>query len=152
MIKQCIKCKEFKLIYYFSVHKSTTSGLDTTCKQCMNLNTKKWVENNKERAISGRRKTYEKNREKTINQALSWAKNNKQQKTATNRRRELAKKQRIPKWADLNKIKNIYLNCPEGHHVDHIIPLQGRIVSGLHVENNLQYLKASDNIKKGNKF
>lgn len=63
-----------------------------------------------------------------------------------------AKLQRTPPWANLDKIKEIYDNCPEGYHVDHIVPLQGGLVSGLHVETNLQYLPAIENIKKGNKF
>lgn len=57
-----------------------------------------------------------------------------------------------PKWASKNKIKNIYTKCPEGHHVDHIVPLLGKNVCGLHVENNLQYLEAKENIRKGNQF
>lgn len=63
-----------------------------------------------------------------------------------------SKLQRTPPWADLNKIKDIYDNCPEGYHVDHIIPLNGKFISGLHIETNLQYLPAIDNIRKGNKF
>lgn len=61
-------------------------------------------------------------------------------------------KNAIPKWADLSKIKEIYDNCPEGYHVDHIIPLQGENICGLHIETNLQYLTAEENLKKGNKF
>lgn len=57
----------------------------------------------------------------------------------------------IPPWADLDKIKEIYKNCPEGYHVDHIYPLQGSNSCGLHVENNLQYLPAIENLKKGNR-
>lgn len=38
------------------------------------------------------------------------------------------------------------------HHVDHIIPLQGENICGLHIPENLQILKATDNRKKGNKF
>ena len=60
--------------------------------------------------------------------------------------------ERTPKWANLEKINQIYKNCPEGYHVDHIIPLRGKLVNGLHVENNLQYLLAKDNIKKSNKY
>lgn len=63
-----------------------------------------------------------------------------------------AKLHRTPKWANIEKIKEIYKLCPEGFHVDHIIPLQGIHVSGLHVENNLQYLSAHDNLVKHNKF
>lgn len=59
---------------------------------------------------------------------------------------------RTPTWADLDKIRKIYDNCPEGFHVDHIVPLNGALVSGLHVENNLQYLPAIENCKKSNKF
>ena len=57
-----------------------------------------------------------------------------------------------PKWANLEKIKEKYKNCPKGYHVDHYFPLQGKNVCGLHVENNLQYLPANKNISKGNKL
>ncbi len=59
---------------------------------------------------------------------------------------------RTPNWANISKIYDIYLNCPKGHHVDHIVPLKGSNVCGLHVENNLQYLTAEDNQKKNNKW
>lgn len=47
---------------------------------------------------------------------------------------------KTPKWADLEAIKEFYRNCPEDMQVDHIIPLNGEKVSGLHTLENLQYL------------
>lgn len=55
-------------------------------------------------------------------------------------------------WADLDRIKQIYKECPKERVVDHIIPLQSDEVCGLHVENNLQYLTVPENQSKGNKL
>ena len=54
--------------------------------------------------------------------------------------------------SSIEEIKEYYNNCPEGQHVDHIYPLKGEYVSGLHVIENLQYLDAFDNMSKGNKY
>lgn len=66
--------------------------------------------------------------------------------------RRASEKQQMPLWAAGKAIAEIYARCPEGHHVDHVIPLRGRLVSGLHVEANLQYLTASANHRKHNLF
>lgn len=69
---------------------------------------------------------------------------------AMTRRAGFAK--RIPPWADKEAIAAIYAGRPAGHHVDHAIPLFGRLVSGLHVASNLQYLTAKENMKKNRSF
>jgi hypothetical protein len=68
--------------------------------------------------------------------------------------RDIAAKKRsaTPAWADLNKILEIYKECPKGYRVDHIIALNGKNISGLHIETNLQYLTERDNYRKGNKY
>lgn len=69
---------------------------------------------------------------------------------------------RTPAWLsefDILKIKCIYqmaamyskVNC-EKYEVDHVIPLRGKLVSGLHVPSNLQIIMASENRLKHNKF
>lgn len=71
-----------------------------------------------------------------------------------NKLREASKLKATPKWLtqkQLNEIKEIYINCPIGYVVDHIIPLQGKNVRGLHVSWNLQYLTKKENSIKNNK-
>jgi len=58
---------------------------------------------------------------------------------------------RIVSWGQ-DGIYEFYEKCPVDMTVDHIIPLQGDLVSGLHVSWNLQYLTPSANSKKRNKI
>ena len=60
---------------------------------------------------------------------------------------------RTPLWADLEQIRQIYAQASkEDKVVDHIVPLRGKLVSGLHVHYNLQLLTKSENSSKNNKF
>ena len=79
-----------------------------------------------------------------------WRKENAAHHLFLTTRHRLAKIMRTPVWADQNAIKEIYKNCPGGHEVDHRIPLRGKLVSGLHVEANLQYLTKLANAQKIN--
>ena len=85
-----------------------------------------------------------------------YRENNKERYTLLNReqcaKRRAKLLKAIPKFANLNKIREIYKKCPKGYHVDHIIPLNNPIVCGLHVEWNLQYLSAKENCSKSNKL
>lgn len=54
-----------------------------------------------------------------------------------------------PVDADREKIKAFYAACPDGHEVDHVIPISR---GGLHHQDNLQYLPMLDNRRKSNKL
>lgn len=72
------------------------------------------------------------------------------------RRRHSAKVRNTPSWSpiEVKAIREFYDLCPDGHHVDHIVPLNPRNkkVCGLHTLSNLQYLTAKDNSIKSDKF
>ena len=66
-------------------------------------------------------------------------------------RRRAVKRNALPQWADMGKINEFIKDCPPGFDVDHILPLSGRNVCGLHVLENLQFLPKSDNCSKSNR-
>lgn len=80
-----------------------------------------------------------------------WYDNNKKKALANTRYQQAARIKRTPNWTEKELIRQFYENCPEGYEVDHILPLQGKTVSGLHVLQNLQYLPMLENRAKGNK-
>lgn len=67
-------------------------------------------------------------------------------------RRVWKKYRATPLWSDSYRIDLVYEKAKGlGMHVDHIVPIQSRIVCGLHVWGNLQLLTGSENSKKGNR-
>jgi hypothetical protein len=135
---RCAGCKTHKAAESFSKNASRPCGLSHMCKAC----------------VSAR------NKRLGADHAKHYAKNSTYYKIkATFRKKSV--KQATPKWLsaeDKNKIISIYLHARdcqvvtgEPYHVDHIIPLQGESVCGLHVPWNLCVLPAEVNIRKSNK-
>lgn len=130
---RCYICKEVHSYENYSLNKHNKNGLSKECKNCA-----------KNYAVSEVKKD--------INKQYRSSAEGKKLRTASENKRRASKLKRTPKWADLEAIKKFYSKCPEGYHVDHIVPLQGEKVSGLHVLENLQYLPAHENLTKSNKF
>jgi hypothetical protein len=109
-----------------------------------------------------RKSQYIKHRETHLAQKRVYRQANKGKINALVSARKAYIKQRTPIWVDSEErwlIKEVYDLATKrtemsgfAWHVDHIIPLQGTTVSGLHVINNLQVIPAVDNIRKKNKY
>jgi len=136
---------------------------------------KEWYERNKELTKERARAWALSNPKKKKESVDKWRNNNIEQHNATNRnwnknnkpikaslecKRRAAQLQRTPKWdPDAHLIVAKYqlaamLTQASGipHHVDHIIPLQGKNVSGLHTFSNLRVIPGTENVKKSNKY
>lgn len=114
---------------------------------------KKYYLENKEKLKENRRIKYLRNKEKELLKVKEYRINNPHMIRAKDAARRAWKLKANPFGSLYRKVINdIYKNCPEGHHVDHIVPLKSNEVCGLHVPWNLQYLPAEVNIKKGNKI
>jgi hypothetical protein len=103
-----------------------------------------------------------KNPEKVKLYASKTKTNNKGKVNAHTVKRRLAKINRTPKWLTADDhwmIEQVYELAALrtkmfgfAWHVDHILPLQGELVSGLHTPYNLQVIPGADNVRKSNKF
>jgi hypothetical protein len=139
-MKKCFKCKISQPLSSFYMHKGMNDGLLNKCKACC-------VAYSKQMAAANLEKHNAKNR--------AWRYQNKGYYAGEAAKRRATKLQATPAWLTVEQIQSIqdfYLSCPKGFHVDHIVPLKGKEVRGLHVPWNLQILPASDNISKGNRI
>ena len=134
--------------------------LRSKCKACTAERHLKYKQDNSEAykdvALSYSRANFAEAR----NRVSEWQKNNKGAKNSTQAKRRASKKNATPAWLTEEQhddIKAMYVQakkfeklCNISYHVDHIVPLSGKDVCGLHVPWNLQILTASANISKGN--
>lgn len=131
-------------------------------KEKVRANQKTWQQANPDKQRASVKAWYEANKEQEKVKSKAWKQANPDKCNTYNAKRRSAKLQRTPSWLttdDWNKINYMYslaafMTQQTGikHHVDHIIPLQGCTVSGLHTPNNLQILTASENSSKGNRY
>lgn len=133
---------------------------DASCFTCVQNRMLDYYKKNKKYIIE-KTSIWQKNFPDKVNLKNSkWKKSNRNKIAAQAAKRRAKVIQRTPKWSN-NKIVSYYYNVCNffneingyiKYHVDHIVPLCGKKVSGLHVHNNLQIITASENCKKNNKF
>lgn len=172
--KTCKKCSTLKLLSEFYAKAACTrDGHEGTCKACKIKFVAAWKKENPERARAAVRRWNKKHPEvtgpatkkwKDANEpqvrryALAWQRSHPVASNVRNSKHRAGKTQRTPQWADHDAIRAMYQKAQQQtlttgvrHHVDHIVPLRSKIVSGLHVHHNLQVLPEKDNMKKGNR-
>jgi hypothetical protein len=145
--KYCSFCELNLFVNLFGKCNRSKSGFRPWCKECEAL--KRRVDNQwkVQQGQQLRKGEYNKNKAAHLNRK---------------RKRDAAQLNRTPVWLtikDHQDIKDFYYLAKaleqvtgEKYHVDHIIPLQGELVSGLHVPSNLRVISAKENLSKSNKF
>jgi len=161
----CNKCTQHSNIIKYSENKEEIKA-----------NSKAYYNENKERLLikqkilntkhkqekpNYHKEYYDLNRKEILSKKSIYIQKNLPKIIAKNVKRYATKKQRTPKWLSEDQIKqmqDIYIECDRKtketgikHHVDHIEPLQGEDISGLHVPWNLQIITAAQNMTKGNR-
>jgi len=144
----CIECvNEYKKVRY---HTKTKAHQNAKSKEWRRLNSSKVIEYNIRFKLNN------------PEYSSKWKKENKHLVNSSTYKRRTAKLNRMPKWVDKEHmwlIKEAYklaaIRTKQfgfSWHVDHIIPLQGELVSGLHVIENLQVIPGIENVKKANRY
>ena len=120
---------------------------------------RQWIAKNPERHRENVRKWREENPDRNRERQREWRQANPDRLAELSAGRRAWRLKATPAWADREVIAFFYSvareeteRTGEQHHVDHIVPLRGKNVCGLHVEANLQILTASQNLRKNNKL
>lgn len=171
--KKCTKCKEVKKRADFSNSAANRDALHCWCKECAHLYRIKNKKSISDRNIRYRSENREdvlardayyrnKNREAVLVSNALYRGSNKGKINSWTAKRRAQKLQATPKWLTKEQLLEILAFYIEAvrltretgkpHHVDHILPILGDGITGLHVPWNLQILTASENSKKRNKF
>jgi hypothetical protein len=167
MTKVCFSCKVEKSRLSFSKNKARKDGLHSYCKDCCALkrnkeNEQKYYSENKEKYRENLLRWQRANRDKTRASSRKYYSENRSEEIARSAKkrvsRDLARPTALTK-EQAHEIQNFYWLAQdlravtgEEYHVDHIVPLNGKNICGLHVPWNLQVLPADINLSKGNRY
>lgn len=157
-MKKCRYCNTIKELIEFTKSKLCKDGYSYSCKNCTKLQQATQYKENKQKY----KEYYVENRKHKLQYQKEYLVLNRHVKRAADAKRRAIKIKAKPNWlsvAELFAIKQFYhlAKLLESltnlkYHVDHIVPLQGENVCGLHVPWNLQIITAQENLSKSNSF
>lgn len=159
---RCRVCLRKHVLEYqrknYSVFKARWDEWRESNKEQVLRNSRNWTANNRERSKEIKDKWAAAHPEDNRQAKTNYQKDNPEQGRLRVAKRRSAKKNATPLWASGKAIEEVYFAADflgmvtgEWYHVDHIVPLQSKLVCGLHCEANLQVLPASANWAKGNR-
>jgi len=159
--KVCTGCLKDLPLCSFYAHKKGKFGKRSKCKICYNKHIQSWKDANPNKVHQYTMTSRNRNRDRYKSSYNRWQAQNRDRKNAKEAHRRAYKLQASPEWMteegkdDIKSMYNLAKKfealCGIKYHVDHIVPLKGENICGLHVPWNLQLLPASTNIKKSNK-
>ena len=158
-MKICTLCKKSKPFSEYNKNKCVRDGYSPRCILCVRKVAIEWYFANKDkkRAYDAKRRIEKRHLYRAASKRWS-AKHPEKKRADTNCRRRRLRNQ-MPSWMSPTKMKCFYEQAQRlqeclgiKHDVDHIIPLAGRGISGLHVPWNLQVIPASVNARKSNHY
>lgn len=165
-MKYCWKCKETKDKTLFGSNKAKKDGLSTECRECKRNADLEYASRNREKYKQRASEWYYSNKDYVLKmskeRSKQWRNNNKDKNCSKSNKYRASKLNATPKWVDeehkwlIDEVYHLAQIRSKATgicwHVDHIVPLKGKEVCGLHVIDNLQVLPASVNISKGNRL
>lgn len=168
--KVCSKCFETKPLSCFYKDKSKQDGLRPDCKQCVNERIVRdpqkareyWASyygDHRDELLNKKRVYHAENMDRVSERSKKWRKNNPSSVKDASVRHRMRRKKAIPPWANLKLIDLFYAQARYKsdltgvpHEVDHIIPVSGKTVCGLHCEQNMRVITSEENKHKSNRW
>lgn len=159
-IKVCSKCLEELSIVNFYLDK-TRGSVRSVCKKCTSILGREWREKNTSKKSKTDRIYRKSNLIKIKDYQKTYYKQNKEKFALASAKRKSTKSKSLVPMTEEELAYSEYLywlskdlKCVTGevYHVDHIVPLQGKNVCGLHHPRNLQILPKDLNHAKSNLY
>ena len=153
---ECKPCKRLQDKQYYVENadsvKATVAEYKVKNPEKISQIKKEWYLENKPKTRAAAKKWKAANKEKHYESLKKYRINNPGKRNFFTAKYRSAKLQATPLWFEKEQIRILYKKAKDwGFAVDHIVPLKGKIVCGLHCWANLQLLDSSINSSKSNK-